>query len=194
MPGSPPGPARSQCAAAAAPAARGEANPAAGATCLGPSVRRGGARGRTGAGEACGRDASGRRSARAAPRRAAPQPVPPARVPGPLPHRAGARGHADGARMPHRGRQLRRAGAHHLGPRPPLLPLLGRLLGECRTGLQAGASLPTRGRQVRGASARASCRSPGYGSKLGQGNSGDPTHRSPPWERGFPFPIALVPE
>lgn len=132
-PGSPPGPARSRRAAAAVQTARREANPATGATCLGPSVRRGGGarRGRAGAGEACGRDASGQRPPRAAPRRAAPQPVPPARVPGPLPHRAGARGHADGARMPHRGRQLRGAGAHHLGPCPPLLPLLGRLLGEC---------------------------------------------------------------
>lgn len=81
--------------------------------------------------ELAGRDASGRRPPHTAPARAAPQPVPLARVPGPFPHRAGSRGHADGARMPHRGRELRGAGAHHLGPRAPLLPFLGRLLGEC---------------------------------------------------------------
>nr|XP_054954152.1 protein ENTREP2 isoform X7 [Pan paniscus] len=48
--------------------------------------------------------------------------------------------------MPHRGSQLRRAGAHHLGPRPPLLPLLGRLLGAAvgthRCRLLEEASLP----------------------------------------------------
>ena len=143
--GSPPRASRSTRAAAAAPATRGEADPVVGATCLGPLVRRGGAQDRARAGEACRRDASGWRSPRAAPGRAAPQPVPPARVPGPLPHRVGARGHADGARMPHRGRQLRRSGAHHVGPCSPLLPLLGRLLGECRRGargLRAGDAGP----------------------------------------------------
>jgi hypothetical protein len=156
VPGSPPGSARSRLAAVAASAASGETVPAAGATCLGPSVRRGGgAPGPGGSGErrsGARHDASSRWPPCAAPRRAAPQPVPPARVPGPLPHRAGARGHADGARMPHRGCQLRRLGAHHLGPRPPLLPLLGWLLGECLrprrgTGLRARAR--GRGREAR---------------------------------------------
>lgn len=180
-PGSPPGPARSRRAAAAAPAAGGQAVPAPGATCLGPSVRRGGGggarrAGRSGARRAgARRDASGRRSPRAAPRRAAPQPVPPARVPGPLPHRAGARGHADGARMPHRGRELRRAGAHHLGPRPPLLPLLGRLLGECLRpggdgapgdrGLLSSRTAP-RAPSLGGERSRPSCCSAGCSSKL----------------------------
>lgn len=79
-------------------------------------------------------DAGGRRGPRRAalpqPHGAVPQPVPPAPAARPLAGHAGPGGHADGARLPHRGRQLRRPGAHHLGPRPPLLPLLGRLLGE----------------------------------------------------------------
>lgn len=108
--------------------------------------------------ELAGRDASGRRPPHTAPARAAPQPVPPARVPGPFPHRAGSRGHADGARMPHRGRELRGAGSHHLRPRAPLLPFLGRLLGEClrrRRGLGPGAAVAgTRPAPSGGADAR----------------------------------------
>lgn len=109
--------------------------------------------------ELTGRDASGRWPPHTAPARAAPQPVPPARVPGPFPHRAGSRGHADGARMPHRGRELRGAGSHHLRPRAPLLPFLGRLLGEClrrrRRGLGPGAAVAgTRPAPSGGADAR----------------------------------------
>lgn len=137
------------------------------------------------------RDASGRRPPSAAPRRAAPQPVPPARVPGPLPHRAGARGHADGARMPHRGRQLRRAGAHHLGPRPPLLPLLGRLLGECPRPGGDGAARA-------GHSANLGARTPGAellqrGVRFKTPGSVTPGPYLPLSQHRSPFPIALLP-
>lgn len=93
--------------------------------------------GRGGRREAPPEDAAGRcggaaprRGALAEPRGAVSQPVPPARAPRPFAGHAGAGGHADAAGLPHRGRQLRRSGAHHLGPRPPLVSLLGRLLGE----------------------------------------------------------------
>uniref|UniRef100_A0ABI7X6T5 Family with sequence similarity 189 member A1 n=2 Tax=Felis catus TaxID=9685 RepID=A0ABI7X6T5_FELCA len=79
-PGSPPGPARSRSAAAAAPAARGKAVPSPGATCLGPSVRRGGGggggarRGRAGAGR-------GVRAPGAMPRAGGPRAPRPAALP-----------------------------------------------------------------------------------------------------------------
>lgn len=89
--------------------------------------------------------------------------------------------------MPHRGRQLRRAGAYHLGPRPPLLPLLGRLLGEClrrggevrrAPGLQPARD-GTAGSKFGARTLGPSCGSAGCSSEnSGLNNSGDLTHRS----------------
>lgn len=119
------------------------------------------------------------------------QPVPPAPVPGPLPPGAGARGGADGAREPHRGRELRRAGAHHLGPRAPLLPLLGRLLGEwgrgapqCRAPGDRGRDAPRPGPAGHGDPRASGTRR--RGARLGLGTPWGQRVGLVPWPQGSP--------
>lgn len=63
-------------------------------------------------------------------RLAVPQPVPAEGVPDPHQDHAGPRGVPDGAGEPHPGRQFCGFGAHHVASSPPLVPLLGRILGE----------------------------------------------------------------